>query len=113
MHIITFNRDKDITPETIIPIENIQAPILMLSSRHDEVWPSYESATLMEKKLTEISFPYPHKHVAYEHMSHALLTRLPWIYKMAFKSERQHPEECRRDREALAKELLDWVEKVW
>lgn len=40
-------------------------------------------------------------------------TRLPWIYKMAFKSERQHPEECRRDREALAKELLDWVEKVW
>ena len=113
MHIITFNRDKDITPETIIPIENIQAPILMLSSKHDEVWPSYESATLMEKKLTEIGFPYPHKHVAYEHMSHALLTRLPWIYKMAFKSERQHPEDCKRDREALAKELLDWVEKVW
>ena len=113
MHIITFNRDKDITPETIIPIENIQAPILLLSSRHDEVWPSYESATLMEKKLTEIGFPYPHKHVAYEHMSHALLTRLPWIYKMAFKSERQHPEECKRDREALAKELLDWVEKAW
>ena len=113
MHIITFNRDKDITPETIIPIENIQAPILMLSSKHDEVWPSYESATLMEKKLTEIGFPYTHKHVAYEHMSHALLTRLPWIYKMAFKSERQHTEECKRDREALAKELLDWVEKAW
>ena len=113
MHIITFNRDKDITPETIIPIENIQAPILMLSSKHDEVWPSYESATLMEKKLTKIGFPYPHKHIAYEHMSHALLTRLPWIYRIAFKSERQHPEGCRRDREALAKELLDWVDKAW
>lgn len=113
MHIITFNRDKDVTPETIIPIENIQAPILLLSSKHDEVWPSYESATLMEKKLTEIGFPYAHKHVAYEHMSHALLTRLPWIYKMAFKSERQYPEECKRDREALAKELLDWADKAW
>lgn len=67
----------------------------------------------MEKRLTEIGFPYPHKHVAYAHMSHAMLTELPWIYKMAFKSERQHPEECGKDREALKKELLDWVESVW
>ena len=89
MHIITFNRDKDVTPETLIPIGNIKAPILMLSSKHDEVWPSYESAVYMEKKLNEIGFPYTHKHIAYEHMSHAVLTRLPWIYKMAFKSERQ------------------------
>ena len=109
MHIITCNRDKDITPETLIPIENIKAPILMLSSKHDEVWPSYESAVYMEKKLTEIGFPYTHKHIAYEHMSHAVLTRLPWIYKMAFKSERRHPKECAKDRDALKNELLDWV----
>ena len=37
LHIITFNRDKDVTPEAIIPIERIRAPILMLSSKHDEV----------------------------------------------------------------------------
>ena len=49
--------------------------------------------TGIEKKLNEIGFPYPHKHIAYEHMSHAVLTRLPWIYKMAFKSERQHPKD--------------------
>ena len=113
MHIITFNRDKDITPETLIPIENIKAPVLMLSSTHDEVWPSYESASYMEKKLNEIGFPYPHKHIAYKHMSHAVLTRLPWIYKMAFKSERQHPEDCAKDREALKTELLDWVNNAW
>ena len=113
MHIIAFNRDKDVTPETLIPIERIHAPILMLSSKHDEVWPSFESATLMEKRLTEIGFPYPHKHVSFEHMSHALLTQLPWIYKMAFKSERQHPAECKQDREELKKELLDWAERVW
>lgn len=113
MHIITFNRDKDVTPETLIPIRNIKAPILMLSSKHDEVWPSYESAVYMEKKLNEIGFPYPHKHIAYEHMSHAILTRLPWRYKIAFKSERRHPEECMKDREALKKELLDWVNADW
>lgn len=109
MHIITFNRDKDVTPETLIPIDKIQAPILMLSSKHDEVWPSFESATYMEKKLTNIRFPYSHKHVAYENMSHALLTKLPLIYKYAFKSERQHPKECAKDREELKKELLNWV----
>ena len=113
MHIITFNRDKDVTPETLIPIENIKAPVLMLSSKHDEVWPSYESAVYMEKKLTEIGFPYSHKHIAFEHMSHAVLTRLPWIYKMAFKSERRHPKECAKDRDALKEELLCWVNADW
>ena len=113
LHIIAFNRDKDVTPETVIPVEKINAPILLLSSKHDEVWPSFESATLMEKRLTEIGFPYPHRHVAFEHMSHAMLTELPRIYKMAFKSERQHPKECEKDRETLRKELLDWVNKVW
>ena len=113
MHIITFNRDKNVTPETLIPIEKINAPVLLLSSKHDEVWPSFESAAYMEKKLTETAFPYPHKHVAYQHMSHALLTKLPWIYKMAFKSERQHPDDCRKDREALKRELLSWVNIVW
>ena len=113
MHIITFNRDKDITPDTLIPIENIKAPVLMLSSKHDEVWPSYESAVYMEKKLTEIGFPYSHKHIAFEHMSHAVLTRLAWIYKMAFKSERRHPKECAKDRDALKEELLCWVNADW
>ncbi len=113
MHIITFNRDKDVTPETLIPIDRIQAPVLMLSSTHDEVWPSFESASYMESRLTEIGFPYSHKHVAYKNMSHAAVTTIPWIYKMAFKSERQNPKACADDRKALKKELLDWVNRVW
>ena len=113
LHIIAFNRDKDVTPETVIPVEKIKAPILLLSSKHDEVWPSYESAALMEKKLTEIGFSYPHRHVSFEAMSHAMLTELPWVYKVAFKSERQHPKECERDRETLRKELLDWANGAW
>ena len=42
-----------------------------------------------------------------------MLTELPWVSKMAFKSERQHPKECERNRETLRKELLDWVNEVW
>lgn len=113
LHIITFNRDKDIMPESLIPIEKIRGPVLFLSSKHDEVWPSYESAMYMEKKLKEENFLYPHRHIAFENMSHAAVTKYSWIYKMGFKSERQHPEECRKDRKRLKKVLLYWVNNVW
>ena len=113
LHILTFNKDKDVSEENLIPVEKIKAPVLLLSSKHDEVWPSFESASYIENKLTESGFTYPHKHIAYEHMSHAAITELSGIYKMAFKSERRHPEECRADREAMKKELLKWVNEVW
>ena len=64
----------------------------------------------MEEKLESVSFPYEHKHVAFENMSHAAIAHLPWIYKMAFKSERQHPKECARDRERMKMELLAWID---
>jgi len=113
MHIITFNQDKDVKPECMINIDNIKAPILMLSSKNDTVWPSYDSAIYMENRFEEIGFRYPHKHVAYENMSHALVTDLPLIYKLAFKSERNNPKGCKKDRESMKNEILEWVEKKW
>lgn len=113
MHIISFNSDKDVTAESMIHIENIHAPILMLSSKNDTVWPSYESSVYMDNRLSEIRFPYAHKHVAYESMSHALVTKPPFIYKLAFRTERNDAKGCKADREALKKELLNWVNKVW
>lgn len=113
MHIITFNRDKDITSKSIIPVEKIKAPILILSSKNDSVWPSYESGIYIEKKLEESGFPYQYKHVVYENMSHALITKLPFIYKIAFRAERTNAKACALDRENMKKELLDWVNRVW
>lgn len=111
--IITFNRDKEVTPESLIPVEKIQAPVLLLSSKHDEVWPSFESACWIEKKLADSGFRYPHKHVEYEHISHDMTTKGSWLWKLGFRSERQHPKECEEDRTALQKELLDWVGRSW
>ena len=113
MHIISFNRDKDIAPDSIIPIEKIKAPILILSSKNDSVWPSYKSGIYIENRLKEAGFSYEYKHVAYENMSHALITKLPFIYKMAFKAERASAKACKIDRENMKKELLDWVKRVW
>ena len=71
------------------------------------------SGIVLAAWLTESGFPYPHRHVAFEFMSHGMLTKLPRIYRMAFKSERRHPKECERDRETLKKELMNWAENVW
>ncbi len=96
-----------------VPIEKIKAPILILSSKNDSVWPSYKSGIYIENRLKEAGFQYEYKHVAYENMSHALITKLPFIYKMAFKAERANAKACKIDRENMKKELLDWVKRVW
>ena len=101
------------TPETIIPVEMINGPVLLISSKCDEVWPSYDSAMFIEDKLKSASFKYEHKHVAFENMSHAAIAHLPWIYKLAFKSERDHPRECEKDREMMKRQLISWINDVW
>ena len=111
LHIIRFNRDKNVTPETIIPVEKIKAPILLLSSKNDEVWPSYEASLYIEKRLQEQGFVYPVKHIAYEHMSHAMMTRIPWWIKLVFKTERQYPKECKIERSNMAEELIGWAKQ--
>lgn len=113
LHIISFNKDKEVRPEDIIPVERIKAPILLLSSKHDAVWPSYESALLIEKRLKDNAFHYPVRHIAFDHMSHAALTDISWIYRLAFKAERQDPSGCAADRRKMRRELLHWVNKAW
>ncbi len=42
-NILPVNTGKNVLSESIIPVEKIQAPILMLSTRVDTIWPSAES----------------------------------------------------------------------
>ena len=113
LHILTFNKGKKVTPETVIPVEKINGPVLLLSSMQDEVWESYKSAVIMEKRFTDAGFRYPHKHIAFPHLSHAVTTDFSQLYKIAFKSERFYPKECAAEREMLRQELLNWINHVW
>ena len=47
-NILAINTGKRINPDSIIPIEKIQAPILMFSTEVDTIWPSKESCETME-----------------------------------------------------------------
>ena len=113
LHILTFNKDKKLTPETIIPVEKINGPVLLLSSKHDAVWDSYQSASKMEKQLTDANFGFAHKHIAFPHLSHAMTTEFSMLYRLAFKCERFYPKECAAERELLKQELLNWINHVW
>ncbi len=113
MHLITINREKTVKEENIIPVEKINGPVLLISAVNDKVWPSYGSGLYLEKRLQEKGFDKPFKHIAYPTMSHAMLTDIHWIYRLAFKTERQNKKQCAVERAQLGKELLNWVNVVW
>ena len=113
LHLITNNREKTVKEENIIPVEKINGPVLLISAVNDKVWPSYESGLYLEKRLQEKGFEKPFKHIVYPTMSHAMLTDINWIYRLAFKTERQNKRQCAVERKQLGNELLNWVNVVW
>lgn len=112
-NIIAINTGKKINPDSIIPIEKIQAPVLMFSTEVDTIWPSKESCEKMEERLNANHFAYPHKHICFEHMSHMMLENCGKGIKYFIKSEKEFPEECARERIIMGQECIKWIEKVW
>lgn len=113
LHLISINKEKTVKEENIIPVENIKGPVLLLSGKNDVVWPSYDSALYIEKRLNDNSFRFPHKHIAFEYIGHVMTNDISWVYRMAFKDERRYKEECKKERARLALAIIDWTENVW
>lgn len=112
-NILDVNTGKKITPDSVIPVERINAPILMFSTRTDTVWPSTESCEKMCERLKEKGFAYEYKHVAFEHMSHMMIEYCGKAIKYFFKSEKEDPEACFAERDIMGKECVRWIEEVW
>lgn len=112
-NILAINTGKEINSDSIIPIEKIEAPILMFSTEVDTIWPSKESCEKMEERLNSNQFSYPHKHICFKHMSHMMLENCGKAIKWFIKSEKQFPEECAREREIMGQECIKWIETVW
>ena len=112
-NILAINTGKKINPDSIIPIEKIQAPVLMFSTEVDTIWPSKESCEKMEERLNANHFAYPHKHIYFEHMSHMMLENCGKGIKYFIKSEKEFPEECARERIIMGQECIKWIEEVW
>lgn len=56
--------------EAVIPVEQIEAPVLMLSGDSDELWPSAVAAEQVLARLRAHNFTYPAEHIAYPGAGH-------------------------------------------
>ena len=57
-------------PEAVIQVEKITGPILLISSKMDNMWPSELAAKKIMKRLDEQKFPYLYQHLSYDYGSH-------------------------------------------
>ena len=106
---------KDVTDESIIPMENIHGPVLLISTEADTVWPSAEQAAYIERYLSVHDFSYEVKNLTYKNVSHFTIPmrRNTWLLKLMFRSERQSPEECAAERADLSEQAVDFIQNHW
>jgi hypothetical protein len=62
-----------------IPVENIHGPVLLISSKADNLWPSSAMADEVEARLKAHAFAYPVENVQYSDASHLLMGYGPGI----------------------------------
>ena len=58
----------------LIPVEKIQAAILLMSGKRDQMWPSTEMSEQITNRLAMFGFAHPYKHIAFDanHSSYIL-----------------------------------------
>lgn len=53
-----------------IQVENIHGPMLLLSGRDDQIWPSSLMATRLMERLRQHGHPYADQHLSYDRVGH-------------------------------------------
>ena len=56
-------KDKAAVEKAAIAVERINGPILLVSARHDEIWPSMEMSNAIGERLAKHGFPFKFEHV--------------------------------------------------
>jgi len=69
----TALQDPDAVARARIRVENIQAPVLLLSATDDGSWPSSLYAQMVHDKLAEVQHPYPVEWLDFQDGGHSIL----------------------------------------
>lgn len=93
-------------PDAVIRAENITGPILLISSKMDNMWPSEPAAEQIMARLQSQHFPYFYQHLSYDYGSH-LFVPMDLPSAKFFKGDRgKNKENGRKARmDSLAKTL--------
>lgn len=63
---------KELVEDATIKVEKIKGPILLLSGKDDQVWPSSRMADMLEKRLVEYNFKYQFENIQYDNTGHLI-----------------------------------------
>jgi dienelactone hydrolase len=64
--------DSSTVAAATIPVERINGPVLLLSGRDDNLWPSTRLGDMIIERLDHHQFPHENTHVAYEDAGHLI-----------------------------------------
>lgn len=102
---------KQKNEENTIKVENINAPILLLSAENDALWCSKQMGEHIIKRLQEKEFKYTYRHIVFPYASHILCPIKP-KRRLAFKIERKYMKECNASRKNALKITLNWLSEL-
>ena len=67
------------TPQAVIRAERIAGPVLTASGGVDALWPSYDYAEAVHRRLAVHHFAYPHPDLRFENAGHGVGSALPYL----------------------------------
>jgi dienelactone hydrolase len=70
---LNLMRDLDAVERATIPVQLIKGPVLMVSGRDDQIWPSFELAEIARRRLEEHNHPWPFEHISYPDAGHGMV----------------------------------------
>ena len=103
---------SDPKEDSLIPVRNMKASVLLFSGQLDSMWPSYESGNKIMEQLDKADYPYPHEHYTYELGSHYMVPMSLKSDKL-FVAERKYPEESKRYKEDIWNKTMSFIADKW
>ena len=64
--------DEAAVAAAVIPVERISGPLLLISGRDDQTWPSTYMSEQVVERFRRYSFSHPVTHLAYDDAGHAI-----------------------------------------
>ncbi len=55
-----------------IPVEKINGPVLLISGKKDDIWPSFQLSEMVMNRLAQNQFPHEFQHLSYENAGHSI-----------------------------------------
>ena len=77
-----------------IAVENINGPVMLLSAKKDEMWPSTEMSDMIAQRLKAKKFPHPVQHIAIDGNHSAPLKHFNFVEQFLETELKQSKPEC-------------------